>query len=261
MKGKHIYIIWLQYLGFRYSGWQRQPGQKTVEGMIRKTLKFIRPEEQFKVLGASRTDAKVSALKTALQLISQNRPIEDEEKFINDLNRNLPSDIRILGMEEAGEGINIIKNASDKEYHYLFSFGAKNHPYCAPFMANFLEDLDLPLMKQGASLFEGEHHFHNFTARLQPGTTTLRRISHCRITENKEIQASFFPDNSYLLTVKGDGFMRYQIRMIMGALVLLGKGEVEPEFLSKALQQDQKLNIPFIAPASGLYLKDLELKR
>ncbi|QBA64202.1 tRNA pseudouridine(38-40) synthase TruA [Muriicola soli] len=259
MKGKYIYIVWVQYLGFRYSGWQRQPGQKTVEGMIRKTLKFISPEGHYKVLGASRTDAKVSALKSAFQLISQNGPVKEMDEFTRELNRNLPADIRVLGMEKAREGLNIIKDASNKEYHYLFSFGSKNHPYSAPFLANFPDELDLPLMQEWASVFEGEHDFRNFTARLRPGSTTVRRITHCSIEENIAIQANFFPEKSYMLRVKGDGFMRYQIRMIMGVLVLLGKREIEPEFLQKALQPGNKVDIPYIAPASGLYLNAVEL--
>ncbi len=166
MKGKYTYVVWIQYLGFRYSGWQRQPGQRTVEGMIRKTLKFIRPGRPFKILGASRTDAKVSAFRTAFQLISPEDLGGQLPDFMKELNENLPPDIRILEIQKAREGFNIIKDAKRKEYVYFFSFGQKNHPFCAPFMVNFHGELNLDLMMETAPLLEGEHYFHNFTARL-----------------------------------------------------------------------------------------------
>jgi tRNA pseudouridine38-40 synthase len=163
-------------------------------------------------------------------------------------------------MKEANPEQNIIQNAKIKEYGYIFSFGTKNHPFCAPFMANFLNELDLPLMMSAAKMFEGIHNFQNFTARIQPNTKVIRTIDHCEIIENKELTANFFPKESYLLSVKGAGFMRYQIRMMMGALVLLGKGELEWDQLEKALNSNEKILIPYVAPGSGLFLKSMEFK-
>ena len=57
----NYYLVHIQYLGFRFHGWQRQPGVKTVESMVVKTLAFILGHEDFKILGAGRTDAMVSA--------------------------------------------------------------------------------------------------------------------------------------------------------------------------------------------------------
>lgn len=259
-KTKYAYLVWVQYLGFRYSGWQKQPGQKTLEGMLLKTLKFIDPGKQYKILGAGRTDAKVSAIKMAFQLLTSVAPIEDLPSFVHDLNQNLPSDIRILEMQVANPEQNIIQNAKIKEYGYIFSFGNKNHPFCAPFMANFLDELDLPLMMRAANIFEGTHNFQNFTARIQPNTKVIRTIDHCEILENKEFTANFFPKKSYLLLVRGEGFMRYQIRMMMGALVLLGKGELDFQTFQKALTANDKLLIPYVAPGSGLFLRNMEFK-
>ncbi|GGD38660.1 tRNA pseudouridine synthase A [Muriicola marianensis] len=259
MRGKFTYVVWIQYLGFRFSGWQRQPGQKTIEGMIRKTLKFVRPGKSFKILGASRTDAKVSAFRMAFQLISEDDLNDQLPEFIEKMNENLPPDIRLLRMHQAREGLNIIKDARKKEYVYFFSCGAGNHPFSAPFIVNFQGELDIDLMRDTALLFEGDHSFHNFTARLKEGKQVRRNVSHCRITENKELTANFFPDKHYVLRVRGDGFMRYQIRMMMGALVLVGSGKMEPAILQKALQEGEKVSIPYIAPSSGLFLKNMEL--
>ena len=146
MKRRYYYLIRVQFLGFRYSGWQRQPGQRTIEGMLLKTLKYLLPKQKFKILGAGRTDAKVSALDAAFELIMEESPISDIPDFINTFNNNLPSDIKILKLDNIDENFNIIKDSKSKEYRYLFSFGQKNHPFCAPVMANMLEDLDSDIL-------------------------------------------------------------------------------------------------------------------
>src|SRR5690606_1427220 len=112
-KTKYQYLLKIQFLGFRYSGWQSQPGQRTVEGMLLKTLKFVMPGRKFKILGAGRTDAKVSALDAAFELFLEEGPIVDFGRFMKEFNLNLPPDIRVIGMEEVEEGFNIIQHAKD----------------------------------------------------------------------------------------------------------------------------------------------------
>jgi tRNA pseudouridine38-40 synthase len=115
-------------------------------------------------------------------------------------------------------------------------------------------------MMKAAKMFEGTHNFQNFTARIQPNTKVMRTIERCEIIENTEFKANFFPENSYLLLVQGEGFMRYQIRMMMGALVLLGKGELSFNSLEKALNGNDKILISYVAPGSGLFLKNMEFR-
>ncbi|MEM9143918.1 MAG: tRNA pseudouridine(38-40) synthase TruA [Bacteroidota bacterium] len=253
------YLLGLQYLGFRYSGWQKQPGQRTVESMLRKTLKFVRPKERFKVLASGRTDAKVSALGATCSLISE-KAIRDLEMFMAELNRNLPPDIRALHMMPCPPDFNIIQSAIGKEYVYLFAFGAKSHPFCAPFMANFIKDLDIEKMKLGAGLFMGTHNFSAYTARLQDNTKTTRTVTYSEIKSNTLFTANFFPKESYMFCVKGPGFIRYQIRMMMGALVQLGSGEMDLGQIADSLKTGSKTPLTYVAPGSGLMLKQVDFK-
>ncbi|GGW25635.1 tRNA pseudouridine(38-40) synthase TruA [Arenibacter certesii] len=259
-KKRYYYLIRIQYLGFRFSGWQKQPQHKTVEGMLTKTLKFILPDTKFKILGAGRTDAKVSALDMAFELFLFDTPIEDLDKFKTEFNRNLPSDIRITGLDEVNKEFNIIKDSRQKEYVYLFSFGEKNHPYCAPFLTNIVDDLDIDLMIKSAELFIGTHDFSAFTARLQPSTKVVRTIDSCQIKKNTVLKANFFPEVSYALHIKGAGFMRYQIRMIMGALIQLGKGELLLSDIKEALNNNNTTTLTYVAPGSGLMLYNLDFE-
>lgn len=254
------YLIQTQFLGFRYSGWQQQPGQKTVEGMLLKTLKFIMPQHQVKILGAGRTDAKVSALDYYFELYVKGSAIEDIPDFLELFNKNLPPDIRILSISPIDAQFNIIHDSTSKEYVYLFSFGAKNHPFCAPFMANILEDMNIELMVKAALLFEGTHDFSTYTARLRKHAKTKRTITRCRIMENTVLTANFFPSKSYALHILGAGFMRYQVRMIMGALIQVGKGELLVTDIQESLRDTNTVQLSYVAPGSGLLLNSLHFQ-
>ncbi|MCK0191118.1 tRNA pseudouridine(38-40) synthase TruA [Arenibacter sp. F20364] len=257
---RFYYLIRVQFLGFRYSGWQKQPNQKTVEGMLVKTLKFVLPNSKFKILGAGRTDAKVSALNTAFELFLDKAPLEDLNTFMNEFNVNLPPDIRVISVDQIKENFNIIQESKLKEYVYLFSCGQKNHPFCAPFLANIIDKLDVDLMADCARLFTGTHDFSSYTARLQPNTKVLRTIASCEIKKNKILEANFFPEVSYALHITGEGFMRYQIRMIMGALIQVGKGELSSSHIVASLKRQSNIVLTYVAPGSGLVLNDLQFK-
>lgn len=256
-KKRFYYIVRLQYLGFRFSGWQKQPGQLTIERMLSKTLKFILPNSQFKILGAGRTDAKVSSLDGAFELFVMEQALPPLEDFIALFNLNLPSDIRVTQINPTTADFNIIQQSKSKEYVYLFSYGTKNHPFCAPFLTNVMTNLDIELMKTAAALFVGMHDFSAYTAKLQPNTTVVRNVLSCELVPNTLLTANFFPDKSYALVVKGRGFMRYQIRMMMGALFQVGKGELSINDIKSSLTPNTSMVLTTVAPGSGLLLNTL----
>ena len=256
-KKRFYYIVRLQYLGFRYSGWQKQPGQLTIERMLIKTLKFILPGIEFKILGAGRTDAKVSSLNGAFELFVMERELPPLNKFIDLFNTNLPSDIRVTDIIPTTPDFNVIQQSKRKEYVYLFSYGTKNHPFCAPFLTNVLENLDIASMREAAGLFEGTHDFSSYTAKLKANTTVVREVLSCELVPNSLLTANFFPEESFALIVNGSGFMRYQIRMMMGALFQVGKGELSIKDIRESLKPNSNIKFTTVAPGSGLLLNKL----
>lgn len=254
---KFYYLITIQYLGYRFHGWQKQPKLKTIQLMIERTLKFILKKQRFKILGAGRTDAMVSAQEAAFELFLSDEPLKDLDNFLDEFNHNLPQDIRALSIEEVDESFNIIQDAKQKEYIYLFAFGSKFHPFCAPFITTILEPLDIEVMKKGARLFQGTHDFKSYCYKASDQGNYIRTISRCELVENNEITASFFPEKSYCLKVKGKGFGRNQIRIMMGTLIDLGKGELSLETISNSLTSGHDIELNYIAPASGLILKSV----
>ncbi|SDH59768.1 tRNA pseudouridine(38-40) synthase TruA [Winogradskyella thalassocola] len=251
---RYYYLIKIQYLGYRFHGWQKQPDVKTVHLMIDRTLKFIFQDTRFKTLGAGRTDAMVSANEAALELFIYNEPLQDFDAFLDVFNLNLPQDIRALSIEEVDKEFNIIQDSKLKEYHYVFSEGQKNHPFCAPILTTILEPLNVDLMKQGAKLFEGHHNFKTYCYRATDKGQYIRTIESSEIVDNDIYTANFFPEKSYVFKVVGKGFMRNQIRLMVGCLIKLGRGEVTLDYIEDTLKRESTEVMDYIAPASGLIL-------
>lgn len=258
MKPQYYYILYIQYLGFRYHGWAKQPKIKTVHHMIDRTLKFLLEDIPFKTLGGSRTDAMVSANDFVIELFLE-QEIKNEALFVSDLNLNLPADIRVISIQPTTGDFNIIQTPKTKTYMYLFAHGEKAHPFAAPFMTTVPEILDIHAMAEGTKLFEGEHEFKAYCKKPKPETTTMRTIDHCELTMNTAIQASFFPENSYMVKFEGKGFMRNQIRLIMGQLFRLGKGEIDLDYIRSSLTPTFDEHLDYVAPASGLMLNSIKI--
>jgi len=257
---KYFYLIKVQYLGYRFHGWQKQPKLKTIHLMIDRTLNFILEGATFKTLGSGRTDAMVSAEAAAFQLFLT-KPIDDFSSFLELFNHNLPQDIRALSIEEITDSsFNIIKSSKIKEYLYLFTHGQKQHPFCAPIMTTILDELDIELMQQGALLFEGTHNFKSYCYKATDNGIYQRTLITCELVKNTIYTANFFPEISYVLRVKGKGFMRNQIRLMMGILLELGRGEVTLDYIKHSLTPESKEVLGCIAPASGLILNSVDFK-
>lgn len=257
---RYYYLIKIQYLGYRFHGWQKQPNVKTLHLMVDRTLKFILGEQSFKTLAAGRTDAMVSANEAAIELFLDDKPLEDLESFLELYNHNLPQDIRALSIMEVDEKFNIINDPKIKEYFYLFTEGQKNHPFCAPIISTILDSLDIELMKKGAKLFQGTHNFRTYCYKPSENGKYLRTIDTCIIDENTIFTANFFPTKSYILKVRGKGFGRNQIRLMMGALIKLGRGEISLDHIRQSLKPDSREVMDYIAPASGLILNSIKFE-
>lgn len=252
---KHFYLVHIQFLGFRFHGWQKQPHLKTVHFMVDKTLDFIFGHTNYKTHGASRTDSKVSANHYVFELFMHEEL--DINWFKDAFAKNLPNDISFLALNEVDANFNIITASKTKEYHYLFCFGEKPHPFATPTLTYFNADLNINEMKKGALLFEGKHNFIRYCSKPTANTIFEREITHCSIVKNTHYSATFYPPNSYILTIQSQGFLRYQVRFIMAQLIRLGKGEIELSEITESLTGNTTTPLHDIVPGSGLILNKI----
>lgn len=254
----NFYLIRIEFLGFRYHGWQKQPKYRSVQGMIDKTFEFIFQHENFKTHGCGRTDAKVSADDFAFELFTTES--YDAEDLLVQLNQNLPSDIRAKSIKLVDESFNIIQNSKEKEYHYYFSSGAKSHPFNAPLIRDFGTELNIEKMRAAAEIFKGTHNFKRYASKPTENTVFEREITVSEIIENKNIQANFTPETSYIFKVRSKGFLRYQVRLMVGALVNVGREEWTLEDFQETLNNPEGIQVKHIAPSSGLVLHEVSFE-
>jgi tRNA pseudouridine38-40 synthase len=252
---KHSYILYLSYLGFRYSGWANNPKQATVQGCLDKTIRYLYPALKFRTLGCGRTDAKVSALRYAAQLVCS-QPI-DTAYLLSGLQGNLPADISAIDILEAPKGFNILAAAAEKEYGYAFCFGQpRMHPFCSPNITWINDNIDIGIMQQAAGLFAGTHNFRAYCSHPRPGAVFIRNISLCNVGPNNIVPSAFLGRESYIFRVRSSGFLRSQVRLMFWQAALAGAGKICLADIEHSLAQPPQTPLRHIAPASGLVLID-----
>jgi tRNA pseudouridine38-40 synthase len=236
----------VQYDGTDYVGWQRQPNGTSIQELIERAIEPIegRPVT---VVGAGRTDAGVHALRqvASVQLESS----IDPAALARALNATLPDDVRVASVEEAATDFNARFSATGKVYAYRIWTG----PFLPPFERRYFwhvpASLDVDRMREAGRALGGTHDFSAFRAAGSDATTSERTI--------RELQVDFEAER-VIVTIAGDGFLRYMVRAIVGTLVEVGQGRRPVEGVAAALASRDRSQAGPTAPARGLVLVRVE---
>lgn len=252
----NIYKLTLQYKGSRYSGFQVQVKDLTIQGELNNALKILSKTDEIRSLGSGRTDAGVHALGQIVRIeIPVNIP---EQSLVKAINSHLPHDIRVVKAELTDEHFHPIYSAKSKEYNYVFSTQEMITPFADELVTHFPYDLDIELMRKGCLVFCGEHDFINYQCTGTDVETTVRKILSCELLAFKgEGHFKHILDDYYVLRVVGNGFLKQMVRLMMGALWSLGRGKITLEDLEKSLKAPLPQRLGATAPPQGLYLKEV----
>ncbi|HAZ25452.1 MAG TPA: tRNA pseudouridine(38-40) synthase TruA, partial [Algoriphagus sp.] len=115
------YLFSLSYYGARFKGWAIQKGQPTVQGKLERVFRFVLGNDDFTILGGSRTDSGVSCRHGYFQLFS--KEAVDWTIYLASLNENLAGEIQLLEVREVNRDFNLIEQIEAKTYRYYFSTG------------------------------------------------------------------------------------------------------------------------------------------
>lgn len=241
----------ISYKGTGYFGWQDLglgEQKPTLEASIYQVLKKICKYQSCTISAASRTDAGVHAQG---QVIKVTIPLSIEsEKLLLGMNSLLPDDIRVLQCQPCEAKFNANKDSKSKEYHYYFCTDTIYNPVINDTVAP-TGLLDIELMQEACKLFVGEHDFYSFAKRDASMSSTLRTVVSCEILQ---VQPSTFGNTVYFLKIVGEGFLRYMVRYIAGALFALGRNHLILSDISEALKNHQEDKISSRAKSRGLHL-------
>lgn len=234
------YKIIVAYDGTDFCGWQRQPVGRTVQGDIEAALARI-AGQRVAVTGAGRTDAGVHARGQVANFRADFRM--DRRDLGRALNAILADEIRILSISHAPGEFNARRAAVSKIYEYRIRNGAVVSPFDFRYVLHWPGPLDADRMAWAARLFVREADFSAFSSNrlLHP----VRRIVRSELRRRgREI----------VYTVEANGFLRYMVRTIVGTLLEVGRGRMEPLQVEEIFRLNERRLAGPTAPAKGLCL-------
>ncbi|MBS5115883.1 MAG: tRNA pseudouridine(38-40) synthase TruA [Erysipelotrichaceae bacterium] len=234
----------VSYDGSKFYGFQVQNKERTIQGEIQKALKNICQSEVI-IHASGRTDAKVHAKAQIFHFDTTKQMPSNKWKMA--MNHFLPNDIHILECEEVDENFHSRYSAVQKEYRYYLSTNEYS-PFETNYIYQYNRPLNLQLMQEAAKLFIGKHDFASYCSYDQYGNT-IRTIYKFEVNEKNGIVE---------FIVRGDGFRRYMVRHLVGALIQIGAHRFTINQAKDRLESCGKEHILFKAKPQGLYLYQVD---
>ena len=241
------------YKGTHYFGWEKQVGQNSVQAELEKAIGKILNTE-INIYGSGRTDAGVHASGQTFHFDIKEEKYSADELMYR-INCVLPVDIKLTSLEYLNdEEFHSRYSAKSKEYQYRISLNAKQ-----PFRYDVCwllrtSEFDMDLFTQAIKKFEGKHNFKNFTSKEEDKDDFVRKIFEINVGfdgENEEITVNFI----------GDGFMRYQIRYMVGTAVAIATKKEKISFINEKLNETKRRSIvSYKAQPQGLCLVKVNYK-
>ena len=242
-------ILTLQYDGTPFSGYELQPGKRTVRGELQKALEKVF-KTKVKTISASRTDAGVHALGQVVGFEIENKiPVD---KIPAALNRVLPDAVRIISAKE--KKLHVRYEAKSKEYEYLISNTGGLPPFYHGVVWQVKPKLDLKAMRRAAKVLKGKHNFKSFCAAKSDDTDFVKTLYKVSIRQRKI--NTWDNGKVHLISLKfvGNGFLYKMVRNIVGTLVEVGLGKRKPEDIKQILRAKDRRKAGRCAPGQGLCL-------
>ena len=233
------------YDGTRYNGWQRQTAHdNTIQGKLETALSRILGEP-IEISASGRTDTGVHA-RGQVANFHTNAAL-DCGALLAELRKYLPEDIGIYSCREVSPRFHARLNALEKTYQYRLWNSDQPCVFDRRFVAVMEEELDVQLMQEAAQLLLGTHDFSAFCANKKMKKSTVRTIKSFTVQRvGEEIR----------FTVTGNGFLHNMVRILVGTLVEVGRGEREMDSIP-ALFGGKREDAGFLAPGKGLCLMEV----
>jgi len=233
----------IEYDGTDYFGWQIQKRKRTVQGEITRALERIFAEK-IKLIGAARTDSGVHALGQVANFRTRNIRLTTTA-LLRALNSLLPSDIVIKNVKVVADSFHSRYSAKSKVYRYQIL----QQPFPSPFERRFSwhipEVLNWGRIAEASRYFLGKHDFALFSVRSSVKTSRQCTVIDFKIRKN---------GNLYILQIGADFFLYRMVRRVVGALIEVGRGKIEPEYIRALVHRKDSTLRAQTAPAHGLFL-------
>lgn len=234
------------YDGTRYRGWQRLANDtNTIQGKLEQALSRIL-EEPIELSGSGRTDAGVHAKGQVANFHCHSTMPADEILF--SLRKYLPEDIGIINCKDVPERFHARLNARRKTYTYQIWNSCDPRVFQRKYVAIFPESLNITQMRAASAYLIGKHDFAAFSTKSKNKKSTIREIYNIDISKC---------GHKILISISADGFLYNMMRIIVGTLIEIGRGDRAADDIIRLFASERK-DAGFLAPPQGLCLMEVE---
>ncbi len=236
----------IEYDGKDLNGWQKQKNKLNIQGEIEKAIYNVLNED-VELIATGRTDAGVHSLgQVANFKTKSDMPIE---KIPIAINSQLRKSIRIIDAEDVDEKFHSRYNCKKKTYRYIINNSKQGSAIYRNLEYHIPQKLDIDKMKKAIKYFEGEHDFKAFKSSGGSGKTTIRTIYKATIKQEEE---------RIIIELTGNGFLYNMVRIIVGTLLDVGMGKIDPKQIPEIIELKDRQNAGKTVPPHGLYLVSVE---
>jgi tRNA pseudouridine38-40 synthase len=233
----------IAYDGTDFSGWQTQPGQRTVQETLEHAIGTLTGDKSVRVNASGRTDAGVHAVGQVVNFPSTTHIRAD--KLASAINAHLPDDVVVKDAIDVVPAFDANRDAVRKLYRYVIHDGTVPDPFLRRWCCHSRRPLDAAAMRRAAKPLRGQHDFHSFETGWPNRASSVRTITHLGVSR---------VGDWIWIDVEADGFLYNMVRAIAGTLINVGRGYWEEDRVAAILDaEDRRLAGP-TAPAQGLFL-------
>ncbi|MCB9778339.1 MAG: tRNA pseudouridine(38-40) synthase TruA [Alphaproteobacteria bacterium] len=245
----HSWRLELCWDGRAFVGWQRQPEGRTVQAEVEDALARVLGGERVVARASGRTDAGVHALQQVVAF--ECATARDATALERGLNHHLPVDVACLVARPAPPGFEPRRCTVGKTYRYRVFQRRARCPFRRGLVWHRHGPLDVAAMRTAAQALVGRHDFSSFQAQGCAAAHPVRRIAAVRIRDEAD------PDELWL-EFDGHGFLRHQVRIMVGTLVEVGRGRQAPEWVAEVRDARDRDRAGPTVPAEGLWLVSVD---
>lgn len=240
------YLIKFSYDGSNFYGFQKQPGLRTVEKELEKALYNINNHTITKLVASGRTDRGVHAKSQCAHFDLD--VVITLEKLKRALNSLLPEDIHVFSTEVVDKEFHARYMVKQKTYEYILNTGEYD-PLTRNYIYQLNKELDLSAMRKAIKYFKGTHNFRAFVSKEAIKDNYIRIIYNVDIRQDKDL---------VIFSFTGNGFMKYQVRNMVGTLIKVGLGKLAPDIIKEIFNDKAKEKYVYTAKSEGLSLIDVK---
>lgn len=240
------YFIFLRFRGTHYHGWQDQSGSLTVQKIVNEALSMI-TREKISTTGAGRTDSGVHARFFCAHFDSSQNDLATRKNFVYRLNRYLPEDISVTGIQMVVPDAHARYSAISRTYEYYISLS--KDPFLTNSAWNIHGDLDIVAMNRAARMLLLSNDFTSFSRLHSDNKSNICKVFHAYWEKENE---------RLIFTIMADRFLRNMVRAIVGTIVEVGKNKITVRDFNEIINARDRSAAGSSAPARGLFLTNVE---